>query len=157
MVIKKALQIRGENWAVGRLLALVLQAGLRRVNFPPPTSQHHYSHWAACSSPYPGQYTSPARQSHSALICTGSVKKKRTLMLKKHCAKLYNRKNTKGVTHFCWASSATELITSWWCFPKKKLDHQCPESCLGRPWKCTTRRNTQNTKCFNRATALFWV
>lgn len=34
-------------------------------------------------------------------------------------------------TYFCCASSVSGVIPG--CFPKKKLDHQWPESCLGSP------------------------
>ena len=36
-------------------------------------------------------------------------------------------------THLFCSSSASVVIPAGVCFVKKKLDHQCPESCLGRP------------------------
>jgi len=38
-----------------------------------------------------------------------------------------------GSPAFCSASSVRGVIPGVLGFPKKKLDHQCPESCLGRP------------------------
>ncbi len=41
--------------------------------------------------------------------------------------------STRVYTYFCCASSVSGVIPG--CFPKKKLDHQWPESCLGSPVK----------------------
>lgn len=116
-----------------RRLALVVGPVLPRVRrrltrrgrgFPPRCSR---SPAAAAPSPWRRRWSDRSSPHPRPPPCRGGGR--RRLGKKNPKNKRVTWRRTR--THFCCASSVSGVIPG--CFPKKKLDHQCPESCLGSP------------------------